>query len=135
MKAVFADTGYWVAKINPLDQWHERAIETEYEIGIVRLVTSEQIIVEVLNYFSNFSAKTKKTALDVMQAVLASNEIKVVGQTNKILAEGFALYGKRLDKGYSLTDCISMNLMREREISDVLTGDKHFRQEGFNVLF
>jgi predicted nucleic acid-binding protein len=135
MKAVFADTGYWVAKINPLDQWNERAIAAEYEIGIVNLVTSEQVIIEVLNYFSNFSAKTKKTALDVMQAVLASDEIEVAGQTNETLAAGFALYGKRIDKGYSLTDCISMNLMREREISDVLTGDKHFRQEGFNVLF
>lgn len=49
MKAVFADTGYWVAKINPLDQWHERAIAAEYEIGIVRFVTSEQVIVEILN--------------------------------------------------------------------------------------
>ncbi|HXH70688.1 MAG TPA: hypothetical protein VNI60_10205 [Pyrinomonadaceae bacterium] len=44
------------------------------------------------------------------------------------------LYQKRLDKGYSLTDCISMNICRERGIADVLTTDNHFIQEGFRVL-
>jgi predicted nucleic acid-binding protein len=38
------------------------------------------------------------------------------------------------DKGYSLTDCISMNVMRDRGINDVLTQDKQFAQEGFNIL-
>ncbi len=45
-----------------------------------------------------------------------------------------SLYESRLDKGYSLTDCISMTVMRERNISDVLTHDNHFRQEGFKIL-
>jgi hypothetical protein len=44
------------------------------------------------------------------------------------------LYKARPDKGYSLTDCISMHAMRERGISDILTHDDHFRQEGFTVL-
>ncbi len=57
MKTVFADTSYWVAKINPLDQWHSRIIEVEYEIGIVKLITSEQIVIETLNYFSKYTRK------------------------------------------------------------------------------
>lgn len=40
MQKVFADTNYWVAKIHPDDQWHEHAINAEYEIGIVDLVTT-----------------------------------------------------------------------------------------------
>jgi predicted nucleic acid-binding protein len=39
-----------------------------------------------------------------------------------------------LDKGYSLTDCASMLIMRQKEIQDILTYDKHFLQEGFNAL-
>jgi predicted nucleic acid-binding protein len=34
----------------------------------------------------------------------------------------------------SLTDCISMHAMRERNVSDILTHDDHFPQEGFTVL-
>jgi len=39
-----------------------------------------------------------------------------------------------LDKGYSLTDCISMETMRHEGITDVLTNDAHFEQEGFRAL-
>ena len=35
---------------------------------------------------------------------------------------------------YSLTDCSSMNVMDAEGIRDVLTHDRHFRQEGYNVL-
>lgn len=134
MKTVFADTQFWVAKINPLDQWHKRAIEAEYKIGIVKIVTSEQVVIEVLNYFSKFRSDTKQAAATAMRSILASEEVEVILQSETILAEGFDLYESRLDKGYSLTDCISMNLMREREIFEILTHDRHFRQEGFKIL-
>jgi predicted nucleic acid-binding protein len=45
-----------------------------------------------------------------------------------------SLYETRPDKGYSLTDCISMNTMRQERISDILTHDSHFTQEGFITL-
>jgi uncharacterized protein len=35
---------------------------------------------------------------------------------------------------WSLTDCISFEVMRARGISDALTGDHHFAQAGFRVL-
>jgi predicted nucleic acid-binding protein len=46
-----------------------------------------------------------------------------------------ALYGARPDKGYSLTDCISMQTMRKEGLTEVLTNDRHFEQEGFRALF
>ena len=44
-----------------------------------------------------------------------------------------SLYEQRLDKGYSLTDCISMNVMKQLNITEVLSHDKHFTQEGFTI--
>jgi uncharacterized protein len=44
------------------------------------------------------------------------------------------LLAKRLDKGYSLCDAVSFVLMRQRRISDALTTDHHFEQEGFRRL-
>jgi hypothetical protein len=43
-------------------------------------------------------------------------------------------FGNRPDKQYSLTDCSYMNVMDAEDIRDVLTNDRHFQQEGFNVL-
>jgi hypothetical protein len=48
---------------------------------------------------------------------------------------GLELYRSRTDKSWSLTDCISFEIMRERGVNDALTGDRHFEQAGFNMLF
>jgi len=45
------------------------------------------------------------------------------------------LYRNRPDKSYSLTDCISMQIMRRQRLTEVLTSDRHFEQEGFRALF
>ena len=37
--------------------------------------------------------------------------------------------------GYSLTDCVSMVVMKQLGITEVLTHDKHFTQENFRILF
>ena len=60
--------------------------------------------------------------------------IQIIDATHENFLNGFQLYQSRLDKGYSLTDCISMNVMREHDISEVLTHDHHFKQEGFQIL-
>ena len=33
-----------------------------------------------------------------------------------------------------LTDCVSMSLMKSRQIQDAFTADHHFEQAGFNLL-
>lgn len=47
---------------------------------------------------------------------------------------GVELYRARPDKDWSLTDCISFVVMRERGITEALTGDRHFEQAGFKAL-
>jgi hypothetical protein len=66
----------------------------------------------------------------VVHHILASPEIEILSHTHGTFLAGFALYEARPDKAYSLTDCVSMNLMRERGINDVLTHDNHFAVEG-----
>ena len=38
--------------------------------------------------------------------------------------KGFALYKARPDKGYSLTDCVSKTIMRQRKIILMLNGGR-----------
>jgi len=47
---------------------------------------------------------------------------------------GLERYRARPDKHYSLTDCISMQMMRKEGITEALT-NRHFEQEGFKALF
>lgn len=71
----------------------------------------------------------------MFEETMSHPRVLVIPQTRESLLRGFAFYKARADKGYSLTDCISMIIMRERNITDVLTHDRHFGQEGFTVLF
>lgn len=77
----------------------------------------------------------KNGAIDFVNGILNNNQIKVISQTHNGFLRGLKLYSQRLDKGYSLTDCISMSVMKELRINEVLTHDKHFKQEGFTILF
>ena len=77
----------------------------------------------------------RQKALDLCREMLREPTIEVIAYTSKIRELGLDLYGKHLDKGYSLTDCISMIVMQQMDITEVLTHDKHFAQEGFTLLF
>jgi predicted nucleic acid-binding protein len=66
--------------------------------------------------------------------ILGNSTVRVIAQNPESFRAGFDLYRARLDKGYSLTDCISMQTMRSQAITDVLTNDAHFDQEGFSAL-
>ena len=50
MKKIFADTFYWAALLNPKDQWHEAAKDAQRKLGRVRLVTTETVLIELLNF-------------------------------------------------------------------------------------
>ena len=134
MIEVFADTNYWVAKINQHDQWHEAALQAEYRLGIVHLVVTESVLIELLNYFSCYTAPIRQAASSTVRHITSSTEIEIVRQTYDDFLNGISLYEARPDKDYSLTDCISMNVMRKRGITDVLTHDSNFSQERFRIL-
>ena len=59
----------------------------------------------------------------------------IIPQTRELFLAGLTLYEARPDKEYSLTDCMSMHMMRREGLTEVLTNDRHFTQEGFHILF
>ena len=63
-----------------------------------------------------------------------STHVDVVEQSRESFLAGLSLYEKRPDKGYSHVDCISMQLMKAEGLTDALTSDRHFFQEGFTIL-
>ena len=134
MKETFADTSHFVAIFHPSDQLHEKAVSVEKSLIATRLITTDFVLVEVLNYFSEFQEYFKTRIARAFNIILLNTEILIIECSREELLKGFELYNSRLDKGYSLTDCISMNVMRERNIKEILTNDDHFEQEGFRIL-
>lgn len=134
MRTIFVDTAYWVARSNRRDQWHQKAREISSQLGSVRLLTTELVLVEYLNYFCEFGSEMRNRIAVTVQNTLEDSNIQTVWQTQALFESGLNLYTARLDKGYSLTDCVSMVVMRQMGIQEVLSHDRHFAQEGFTTL-
>lgn len=134
MKKVFADSNYWIALINPRDQWRVQVVEISKSLGPALLVTTDEVLIEVLNYFAERGDEARHTAALNVQEILINQNVEVIPSSHDGFIEGLTLYLSRLDKGYSLTDCISMNVMRGHGLTDILTHDRHFRQEGYRPL-
>jgi predicted nucleic acid-binding protein len=80
-------------------------------------------------------AQMRRQALANARRILNSPGVRVIPQSRDSFLSGMALYGARPDRGYSLVDCISMQTMRKEGLTEVLTNDRHFEQEGFRALF
>jgi predicted nucleic acid-binding protein len=131
---VFIDTAYWVARIDKRDQWRAKAKEVTQRLTFTSLITTELVLVEVLNYFSGYRPEVKHEVAAIVQSLLDEADVRVVWQSQQLFEAGVMLYRDRLDKGYSLTDCVSMVVMRQEAIQEALTHDRHFLQEGFTIL-
>jgi predicted nucleic acid-binding protein len=134
VKSVFADAVYWVALAYPKDQWHQRAVAVSQQLGAVELVTTDEVLDEFLAYFSGFGDVARIQSVRTVRSLLADPTVRVLAQSRQSFLQGLDLYEARPDKAYSLTDCISMALMRQEGIMEVLTHDVHFTQEGFHIL-
>ena len=132
---VFADTHYWLAIFNPKDQWHRAALIARDVLGDdVRIFTTDEVLTEFLNAVCEWGPTIRRNAIAVVEAIRADPNVTVVSSSPESLARGMRLFKRRPDKGYSLTDCISMECMRDKGLTRVLTNDRHFSQEGFLVL-
>jgi predicted nucleic acid-binding protein len=65
---------------------------------------------------------------------LLSSPTIIIPQTPALFEEAFDLYRCRPDKTYSMVDCIGIIVCRQQAITDVLTADRDFAQEGLTVL-
>jgi predicted nucleic acid-binding protein len=134
MRPVFADTHYWVAVTHPRDPWRAAAQQARAALDAPLLVTTEEVLTEFLNTFARHGEALRRAAIASLAAIRTSPHVRVLAQTPGSFARAVDLYTQRPDKSYSLTDCVSMNAMREDGITEVLTNDHGFEQEGFVVL-
>lgn len=132
MTRIFADTSYWMGLVNPRDQIHQKAISVSQQLSSESLVTTEMVLVEVLNSFSD---SLFREAVGRMVASLRQDQnLTIVPQTPAQFESALRRYRQVADKGWSLTDCASFQVMEAEQIRVALTHDQHFAQAGFEIL-
>lgn len=130
MNSVFADTFYWIAITVRTDASHGEVAQFAGSI-----VTTDEVLSEYLTFFSRAPGYLRSQVAAVVQDILLDPAIRVIPQSRHSFVSGLERYLARPDKAYSLIDCVSMATMLREGLTDVLTNDRHFEQEGFKALF
>ena len=131
MNALFADTFYYLALLSRDDATHERAVEVSRTV-LAGTVTTAWVLTEVADALA--APAQRGAFLTLLNSLRADPNVVIVPPSDDLFQRGISLYGERLDKDWSLTDCISFVVMRDHGVAEALTGDHHFEQAGFRIL-
>lgn len=131
MTLVLADTSFYQALLNPRDRWHKQA----YDISRTyrgQIITSEYILCELGALMSH--GHLRGLFLELVDNLQSAPYVEIIPASHTYFENGFKFFGRRLDKDWSLTDCISFVIMQELNITEALSCDHHFEQAGFHSL-
>lgn len=125
------DTSGFLCLYEKEEPHHERALAF-YDSAKARLTTNY-----ILTEYTALAQVRGIPRLEIIKfstRILDDEEIEIVWVDENQHRQAVELIEQREDKTYSLCDALSFILMRQRGISDALTTDKHFEQEGFTRL-
>jgi predicted nucleic acid-binding protein len=131
MSAVFVDTSFYVAALNPRDVMHLKALEVGHRIGGA-LVLSDFVLLELGNAFSGVAQRGLFSNL--VAHLRRKSNVRIIPASRDLLDAALELFSHRADKEWSLTDCSSFVIMHEEGLTEALTTDHHFEQAGFVAL-
>ncbi len=131
MRTVFADTSFYIALVNHRDEHHRRASQfaNQYEGDFI---TSAWVIEELADYLCD--APNRPLFLAMYGELCADPRVVIVPLSVELFDQGIELYTARLDKSWSLTDCVSFLIMEQRQLQEAASTDHHFIQAGFTAL-
>lgn len=130
---LFADACYWVALLHRDDQLHAAACAAEQEFRNAQIITTDEVLTEFLSFFSHRGPQMRSLAVQIVEELRTEPRVTVIEQSRDSFDGGLALYKSRSDKGWSLVDCISFELMKRDGIAEALTNDHHFEQASFCI--
>ena len=131
MNILFADTSFYVAALSARVVNHNRARELGQGFR-GRVCTTEYVLLEVATFFC--AAANRAVFLELLRSLENDPATKVIPASAELWRRGIDLFAARMDKDWSLTDCISFEVMKEHDIVEALTADHHFEQAGFVAL-
>jgi hypothetical protein len=117
MTVLFADTSFFVAFLNPHDKSHASAdIYMADHAGVI--VSTDWVLAELGNYFA--TGLNRPLFAPFVTQLRKDPRFSIVRANDTFFDLGVDLYHRRLDKRWSLTDCISFIVMQRARPSRCL---------------
>lgn len=129
MNSVFIDTSFVIAMFTPEDKHHAQAVEISHDLcNYHRIWITDAVIYEIGN---SFSKSNKDIVAQFIRDCYKTEQIHVVETNQTLLSNALDRFTSYPDKDWSLTDCLSFEVMAENGIGLAYSSDHHFEQAGF----
>lgn len=125
---MLVDTSGFFSLYDESDFFHAQAILT-YDAAAKRLTTS--YVLAEYTALAHIRGVPRREIIKFSNLILDDRSIEIIWIDENLHRQAVVLMAERADKNYSLCDAASFVVMRIRGITDALTTDKHFFQEGF----
>lgn len=122
------DTSGWLCAFHKDEPEHAEAVKL-YEAA-TRHLTHSYILAEFVP-LAQVRGFPRRGNLQFSKGIMDDAEVELIWVDESLHRQAVELLLERNDKTYSLCDAVSFLIMRTRGISDALTTDHHFEQEGF----
>ena len=126
---MFLDTSGLLCLIHRREEQHEKAVSS-YSAATTPRFTRSYVLDEFIA-LAQARKLSRRAALDFSERLIDDANIETVWVDETQHREALALLRARPDKAYTLCDAVSFGIMRRRGITEALTTDRHFEQEGF----
>ena len=133
-REVFVDTSALYALIDKRDTHHRHAREAVAQLlrSGRRLVTTDYVVAETVN-LANARAGSG-LGIRILDLIEQSAGIRIEWITSARFDSTKRFFRRHADHRYSFTDCASFVVMRELDVADALTTDRHYVEAGFVSL-
>ena len=123
------DTSGLLCYLHQDEPQHQEAVQILNSAGN-KLLTHSYVLAELIA-LALVRRFPRPAVLTFAMDLLDSPDIETIWVDKQLHLQAMQLLVVRQDKTYSLCDAVSFVLMRQRNIAEALTTDRHFEQEGF----
>lgn len=125
MNEVFVDTAGWANLFDEGHNAHAEATKIYRALHATerKFITTNYVLTELVALLTSPMRLPRSKIILILDKLKASPSVEIVHIDQALDAEGWALLRQRPDKQWSLVDCSSFVLMRQRSLTEALTTD------------
>ncbi len=133
-KAIFIDSGAWVALADIRDQFHSDAVGVYSQVlqQWKYQVTTDLVIAEAYNMIRRRLGHT--AGIRFLESLRKSSRLIKIYCDAALEIQAEAILRRYSDQDFSFADAVSFAVMQERGITEAFAFDQHFRTAGFALL-
>jgi len=81
LRALFADSFYWIALIFPRDAFHQAVVNHSAALSSAHVVTTDEVFAEFLNHFAGLGPYWRQKSAALVRDLRSDPQIEVLPQT------------------------------------------------------